>query len=128
MGSFLRWYNTEHRHSGLALLTPADVHYGRAEALLEQRSATLKAAFGKHPVRFKGRAPRPGRLPKAVWINPPKPEEEPFLPLVETPGPEQVLVVAEKDGLRALPTASAGGLAAQLFDGAERDIKSTVAH
>lgn len=128
VGSFLRWYNTEHRHSSLALLTPADVHYGRAEALLKQRSATLKAAFGKHPARFKGRAPRPGNLPKAVWINPPKPEEEPFLPLVETPGPEQVLVAAEKDGLRTLPTASAGGLAAQLFDGAEQDIKSTIAH
>jgi Integrase core domain len=25
---FFPWYNTEHRHSGLGLLTPADVHHG----------------------------------------------------------------------------------------------------
>lgn len=69
---FFSWYNTQHRHSSLALLTPADVHYGRAEAILEQRAAVLQAAFEAHPERFKGRVPRVGKLPEAVWINPPK--------------------------------------------------------
>ena len=71
-GPFLTWYNTEHRHSSLALLTPADVHYGRAEQILEARAAVLRAAFEANPQRFKGRVPRPGVLPEAVWINPPK--------------------------------------------------------
>ena len=70
--SFISWYNNEHRHSSLALLTPADVHYGRAEHILEQRAATLRTAFGANPQRFKGRLPSPGTLPEAVWINPPK--------------------------------------------------------
>ena len=70
--SFLDWYNTDHRHSSLALLTPADVHYGRAEQILEQRAAVLRIAFEANPERFKGRVPSPGVLPEAVWINPPK--------------------------------------------------------
>ena len=70
--SFFTWYNTEHRHSSLALLTPADVHYGRAEQILERRASVLGAAFAAHPNRFKGRLPSPGTLPKAVWINPPE--------------------------------------------------------
>ena len=73
--AFFTWYNTQHRHSSLALLTPADVHYGRAEQILEQRAASLRAAFEAHPKRFKGRMPSPGNLPKAVWINPPEEQQ-----------------------------------------------------
>ena len=69
---FFTWYNTEHRHSSLALLTPADVHYGRAQQILEQRAAVLRAAFEANPKRFKGCLPTPGKLPEAVWINPPE--------------------------------------------------------
>jgi transposase InsO family protein len=68
---FFPWYNHEHRHGGLALLTPADVHYGRAQERLAQRSRVLEVAFQAHPERFKGRPPLPGVLPEAVWINPP---------------------------------------------------------
>ncbi len=71
-GPYFIWYNSEHRHSSLALLTPADVHYGRAEAILEQRRQALLAAFEAHPERFKGRRPTIGQLPEAVWINPPE--------------------------------------------------------
>ena len=63
---------SDHRHSSLALLTPADVHYGRAAQILEQRAAVLREAFEAHPQRYKGRVPSPGVLPEAVWINPPK--------------------------------------------------------
>ena len=52
-------------------MTPADVHYGGALAIIEARAQTLNAAFEANPRRFKGRPPTPKRLPSAVWINPP---------------------------------------------------------
>ena len=69
---FFDWYNTEHHHSGLALLTPADVHFGRAEARLAARDATLAAAHAAHPERFVGGPPTAPRPPPAAWINKPK--------------------------------------------------------
>ncbi len=69
---FFTWYNTQHRHSNLALLSPADVHYGRAEQILKQRAIVLHKAFEANPRRFKSRRPTPGDLPEAVWINPPE--------------------------------------------------------
>ena len=68
---FFRWYNTEHRHSGIAFMTPQDVHDGRAPERLKTRAAALHAAFETYPERFKGRQPNPKPLPDAVWINPP---------------------------------------------------------
>jgi len=68
---FFPWYNEDHRHGGLALLTPADVHYGRAQKRLEQRARVLDLAFLAHPERFKRQRPTPGNVPEAVWINPP---------------------------------------------------------
>ena len=49
--SFFPWYNTEHRHAGIAMLTPETVHYGRAQAVLEQRQRALSAAWRRHPER-----------------------------------------------------------------------------
>src|SRR5262247_4809535 len=46
---FFRWYNQEHRHSGLGLLTPAMVHYGQAASVLRQRQAVLDVAYQLHP-------------------------------------------------------------------------------
>lgn len=71
--SFFPWYNTEHRHGGIAMLTPDDVHHGRAKELIDQRQRALQAAWAAHPERFVRGKPKPGPLPKAVWINPPKP-------------------------------------------------------
>lgn len=69
--SFFNWYNNQHRHSGIALLTPADVHFDRAQQVLEQRAETLNTAYQAHPERF-NRPPVPSTLPQAVWINPPE--------------------------------------------------------
>jgi putative transposase len=69
--AFFPWYNTAHRHSGLALMTPETVHYQRTEQVIQTRSATLDAAFAANPNRFKGQPPSPRRPPEAVWINPP---------------------------------------------------------
>jgi len=71
---FFRWYNDDHRHSGIGLHTPADVHYGRAEAIREQRGVVLLDAYGKHPERFVRKIPTPPVLPQVAWIN--QPEEE----------------------------------------------------
>ena len=73
--SFFGWYNDEHRHSGIGFHTPADVHYGRAEALRDKRAIVLDAAYTAHPERFVRRPPQPPALPGAVWIN--KPQEDP---------------------------------------------------
>jgi putative transposase len=72
-GRFFRWYSHEHRHSGIGLHTPADVHYGRAHAIREARSRILDAAHAAHPERFIRKHPEPPKLPLTVWIN--KPED-----------------------------------------------------
>src|SRR5438105_202337 len=69
--SFFRWYNEEHRHSGIGLLTPATVHYGQAENILRQRQDALDVAYQRHPERFVRSAPKPPVLPNEVWINKP---------------------------------------------------------
>ncbi len=68
---FFPWYNTDHHHSGLGLLTPHDVHHGLAQARLADRAAVLAAAHAAHPERFPRGVPRPAPLPTEVWINPP---------------------------------------------------------
>ncbi len=69
---FFDWYDYEHHHSALGLLTPADVHYGRAQAVIQQRQQVLQVAYQKNPERFVKGLPKPLQLPEAVWINPPK--------------------------------------------------------
>ena len=68
---FFRWYNQEHRHSGLGLLTPAMVHYNQTSLILKQRQAVLDAAYRLHPERFVRQAPKPLSVPTEVWINKP---------------------------------------------------------
>jgi putative transposase len=68
---FFPWYNQEHRHSGIGLLTPADLHHGRAEAVITQRQAVLAAAYAAHPERFVKSHPIHPPVPEAAWINPP---------------------------------------------------------
>jgi putative transposase len=69
--AFFLWYNTEHRHSGIGLLTPHDVHYGLADQRVAARARVLAAAYAAHPERFVGGFPQPPARPTEVWINPP---------------------------------------------------------
>lgn len=71
---FFPWYNTEHRHHGIALLTPQMVHYGHAAAVIDARQQVLNAAYAAHPERFVRKPPVALPLPEAVWINPPHKE------------------------------------------------------
>lgn len=72
---FFTWYNTEHRHSGIGLMTPQAVHYGQANQLFTKRQHVLQLAYAAHPERFVKGQPQPPQLPTAVWINPPKKED-----------------------------------------------------
>ena len=72
---FFNWYNKEHRHSGIALMTPEQVHYRIDQQILKHRSDVLAAAFEKNPNRFKGRQPVPTSLPMAAWINRPETDQ-----------------------------------------------------
>lgn len=69
---FFNWYNNEHHHSALGLMTPAVVHFGRAPSIIQKRQQVLQAAYEKHPERFVNGPPKAPQLPEAVWINAPK--------------------------------------------------------
>ena len=69
--AFFTWYNTEHRHSGIGLMTPQQVHYGDVEAIDKARRETLEEACRRHPNRFVRKKPEPPQRPREVWINPP---------------------------------------------------------
>ena len=69
---FFQWYNEEHYHTGLGLLTPATVHYEHHQPVHDQRQRVLDAAYAAQPERFVRGRPTVQPLPEAVWINPPK--------------------------------------------------------
>ncbi len=77
--AFFGYYNHEHRHSGIGLHTPADVHFNRAAAVRAKRQAVLDAAYLARPERFR-RPPSAPVIPEAAWIN--RPEEVPLAPAV----------------------------------------------
>jgi len=81
--AFFHWYNQQHYHTSLGLLTPATVHYGQAQETQAQRQQVLQAAYKAHPERSVRGRPRVQKLPTAVWINKPDhdccPEPDPTL-------------------------------------------------
>jgi len=68
---FFQWYNDEHRHSGIAMMTPRDVHTGKAEDITRKRQETMNAAYDRHPERFVSGQPKLKPLTREVWINKP---------------------------------------------------------
>jgi putative transposase len=72
---FFAWYNTEHRHSGIAWHTPHNVHYGHSEAVAAKRADVLAAAYQRNPERFVQKHPEPAALPTTVWINKPQQDQ-----------------------------------------------------
>ena len=91
--AFFEWYNREHCHSGIGMLTPYDLHHGLAEGRRSERAGVLLDAWAKHPERFPNGCPLPAALPTAVWIN----------------KPASVAAPAESADQRALNGAQAGG-------------------
>jgi putative transposase len=72
---FFDWYNGEHRHSGIGLLTPSTVHHGQAQATHDARAQVLTAAYAATPERFINKPPAPPAVPTAAWINKPDKQE-----------------------------------------------------
>ena len=68
---FFACYNDEHHHSGPGLHTPADIHYGTADAVRDKRAGVLTSTFTQHPNRFVRKPPEPPAPPTGSWINPP---------------------------------------------------------
>ena len=68
---FFPWYNTDHRHSGIGLVTPAQRHRGTDRIVYDKRQEVMAAFYGRHPERFVKGRPSPPQLPGAVWINKP---------------------------------------------------------
>ena len=85
---FLPWDNTEHRHSGIAYLTPAMVHYGQADDILATRRRVLGQAQAAHPERFVRGVPSPQPLPAEVWINPPEDRARTELQITDSAQPD----------------------------------------
>jgi putative transposase len=71
---FFEWYNAEHHHLGIGLMTPNQVHYGQTDDIHAERQKILLQAFHANPNRFVSKPPIPPQKPTAVWINPPKAE------------------------------------------------------
>jgi putative transposase len=76
--NFFWWYNQEHHHSGIALLTPVDLHYGRAKTIVKNRISVINQAFMEHPERFVKGQPVIHQPPTEVWINKPIFKEQPI--------------------------------------------------
>lgn len=72
---FFAWYNCQHRHSGIALLTPEDVHLGHVQQRRDARRAVLLQAWNKHPERFVHGKPEPPTLAPIAYINQPEPTQ-----------------------------------------------------
>ena len=103
VSTFIRWYNTEHRHSGLGLLPPVVVHFGQVAVISAARQQTLDAAYAAHPERFVGGRPVPPLVPDVVWINPPLPQQQLLAAATATAAP----VPASDAGSRVSAAAAA---------------------
>lgn len=94
--SFFHWYNHEHHHTSLGLMTPAVVHHGLADAVYDHRQRVLQAAYEAHPERFVRGMPTPPELPKEVWINQPSENDVAVSsPLPTQPGAQAMSRVTE---------------------------------
>jgi putative transposase len=118
-----KWYNHEHYHSALALMTPATVHYGHVERVQSQRQRVLDAAYAAHPDRFVNGAPRVPVPAGEVWINQPAPGLVPTSTALESAGgvalPARTAPVHDlQPGAQAGSTA-AGGRAKRSVDAAQ---------
>jgi putative transposase len=98
---FFGWYNDEHYHSGIGLVTPASLHYGLAQRIIASRTSTLSLAYAANPERFVCGVPRPAKLPTAAWINPPtsSPINEKRPPEIHCPeGPQEASLTHPRFG------------------------------
>jgi putative transposase len=113
------WYNHEHAHSSLALLSPAIVHAGLANQLLAKRQTVLDTAFEQFPERFPKGRPSAGSLPPVVYINNPAleansasqpPRPVPTTPLLDTSTSPPAIPTSKAQAAPAQPSIAAEAL------------------
>ena len=75
--NFVNWYRFEHHHSGIKFLTPAEVHSGKGQEILDKRHELYEKAKEQHPERWNGRTTRDWTLPDEVYLNPAQASEKP---------------------------------------------------
>lgn len=69
VSQFVKWYNLEHKHSGLKFISPNERHLGLDQEIFEQRTKVYEEAKKKHPERW-ARPIRNWELASEVWLNP----------------------------------------------------------
>lgn len=74
MRAFVDWYNNHHHHSALAMMTPADVYFGRAGIRQQARQTMMNDAYARNPARFTHGVSIVAAPPDKVWLNPPTKE------------------------------------------------------
>mgnify|MGYP000722365020 CR=1 FL=1 len=75
MLTFARYYNEEHRHSGIRLVTPEQRHQGQDKRVLKQRKHVCEMAMKEHPERWSQKRIRNLRWQDKVTLNPLKEKE-----------------------------------------------------
>lgn len=75
MEIFVKWYNTEHLHSGINFVTPTSKHLGLDIELLKNRNEVYEKAKEKNPIRWSGKT-RNWDAIMAVKLNPLKEKEK----------------------------------------------------
>ncbi len=88
--AFFDWYNRDHHHAGIGLMTPDQVDYGQTDAVHAARQATLATAFRENPERFVNKPPAPPEKPTAAWINPPTTKRLAWTPATQNQGQRRV--------------------------------------
>jgi len=68
---FVRWYNEEHKHSGIKFVSPSIRHCGKDVKILENRMNIYVKAKEKHPERWSGNI-RDWTVLEKVYLNPGK--------------------------------------------------------
>lgn len=75
METFVKWYNTEHLHSGINFVTPLSKHLGLDIELLKNRNEVYEKAKTKNPIRWSGKT-RNWDAVAVVKLNPLKEKEK----------------------------------------------------
>lgn len=70
--NFFSWYNISHKHSGIAMLTPENVHYNNINEVISQRQKVMDDVYNNYPQRFVKGVPIIKKPDNQVWINKPQ--------------------------------------------------------
>lgn len=74
--AYVPWYNAEHRHTGIALFSPAQVHDGSWAEAHDDRVRAMDEYYNANPARFGHRRPTVPRPSGWSGINHPGPKPE----------------------------------------------------